>query len=355
MPGRYDRQPMGPALGEAAKKLRYLRNFAAGRLVHVNMQLLYDCNLRCAICEFWKPEYRGRPRLEVEQVRVLSDKLATIGPQVISIGGGEPLLHPDLIGVVQTLANDHFPVMICNGWLVNKDNARGLFRAGIHEISVSVDYVDPQRHDAQRGVPGAHARAMRALRILQENRAYSWQRVHMISVIMNDNLDDVEPLIQMCRDIDVTYLVTLYSDNRGRIERRSIPNDVSERLLELKDRYPEFVVLRGYIGKFSDAILQDGIGPCYTGRNLCNVDSQGDVSLCIDRLEDRAGNILTDPMDEIERRLLGKHLSNQCRACWTSCRGAIETLMHGDERFGNLLDYHRMTRPVPIGPASARH
>ena len=37
----------------------------------------------------------------------------------------------------------------------------------------------------------------------------------MITVLMDDNLDDVEPLIQLSREIGVTYMVNLYSWNRG--------------------------------------------------------------------------------------------------------------------------------------------
>ena len=122
--------------------------------------------------------------------------------------------------------------MICNGWFVTPEIAQALFAAGMHEISVSVDYMDPARHDAQRGTPGAHAQALEALRALMDARTRPHQRVHMISVIMDDNLDDVEPLIRLCRRMGITYLVTLYSDHRGRKSPRTMPAQVSERLLD---------------------------------------------------------------------------------------------------------------------------
>lgn len=333
---------------EGAKLLRYGRSFVARKLVHTNLQLLYRCNFRCTICDYWKPQHGPRPELSLRQVEVISDKLATIGPQIISIGGGEPLLHADIVPIVRTLARDHFPVMICNGWFITPEIARALFAAGMYEISVSVDYMDPGRHDAQRGTPGAHARALQALRTLMDARTRPHQRVHMISVIMDDNLDDVEPLIRLCRRMGITYLVTLYSDHRGRKSPLGVPAAVSERLLELKARYPEFVALRGYLARFGAAAVQGGVLPCYAGRNLCNVDSQGDVSLCIDTLDRTVGNLLGDDPADIEARLLRVHEGNSCSGCWTSCRGSIETLMYGGDRVANLLDYRSMTAPVPL-------
>ncbi|OIP36538.1 MAG: hypothetical protein AUK47_14960 [Deltaproteobacteria bacterium CG2_30_63_29] len=337
-------------VNEPEKKLRYVRSFFARKLIHTNLQILYNCNFRCQICDFWKKPARMKPKLSLDQVDMISDKLAQIGPQIVSIGGGEPLLHKDLDGIVRTLARHHFPVMICNGWFMTEEKAAQLFEAGIHEISVSVDYIDPAKHDAQRGVEGAWQHAIDALQSIERARTKSWQRVHMISVIMSDNIDHVEPLIQKCGDMGITYLVTLYSDARGRPEDRKAKNSrVSEELLRLKDKYPEFVQLRGYLSRFSEAVDHGGVGPCYAGKNLCNIDSQGNVSLCIDHLEDSVGNILEEDMQEIERKLVEKHLNNTCKTCWTSCRGAIETLMHGDSVLSNLIDYYGMTKPMPLG------
>lgn len=338
-----------PAMREIGKMARYAASFAARRLVHTNLQLLYDCNLSCRICDFWEPKWKAEPRLSLAQVEVIARKLAAIGPQIISIGGGEPLLHPELAGIVRALSRRHFPVMICNGWYVTPDNARALFEAGAYEVSVSVDYADRAKHDRQRGVDGAFDRAISALEILNRSRVNPHQRVHMISVVMDDNLDEIEPLIRLSRRMGITYLVTLYSDARGAKESRAIPADVSRRLLALKSAYPEFVALRGYVAQFSRAVRDGGIGPCRAGANLCNIDSRGNMALCIDRMDDPVGNILMDGPEVLVRRLREKVRTNACRDCWTSCRGSIETLMYGPARTGNLWDYYQMARSVGIG------
>ncbi len=327
------------------KKLKYVSSFLRRKIIHTNLQLLYQCNFKCRICDFWKPAYDNAPRLSADDVRIISDKLAQVGPQIVSIGGGEPLMHPEIYEVISHLATHHFPVMICNGWFVTPEIAKELWKRGMYEISVSVDYADPSKHDKQRNKEGAYDHALKALKWLSDNRTNTTQRVHMISVIMKDNLYEVEPLIKICKDLGITYLVTLYSDSRGTKKCRSANLEVSQHLLKMKEKYPEFVVLRGYIDQFAMAVEENGVSPCYAGKNLINIDSQGNVGMCIDRLDSVVGNILQDDMSVIEQKLLDAHKQNECGNCWTSCRGSIETLMYGKDLWGNVKDYYQMTKP----------
>jgi MoaA/NifB/PqqE/SkfB family radical SAM enzyme len=332
------------------KKLVFLQRFARRKLVHLNLQLLYDCNFRCGICDFWKPAYEGKPRLSLAQVRVIAAKLRELGPHIVSIGGGEPFMHRELLPVVEALAQDHFVVMITNGWFVDRARAAALWRAGAYEVSVSVDYADPARHDAQRATPGAHARALAALQVLHETRVHPQQRVNMISVVMDDNVDDVERLVERSAEMGISYLVTLYSHGRGTKDPRAGDRTLGARLLDIKRRHRQFVALRGYLDRFGEAV-SGGVGPCRAGRNLWNVDSQGNATLCIDKLDAPVGNLLVDDPRVIEARLLEAHRRNDCAGCWTSCRGPIETLMYGDDRLANLADYRELTRDVPLGAA----
>jgi MoaA/NifB/PqqE/SkfB family radical SAM enzyme len=335
---------------EGLKQLNFARHFAQKGLIHLNMQLLYDCNFRCTICDFWKEPYQGLPRLTAAQVEVMAQRLKPLGPLIISLGGGEPLLHRELEDIVRILSQDNFPVMICNGWFVTPEKARALFKAGLYEVSISLDYADPARHDAQRGRVGAFERAVSALRALHENRDHASQRVHMISVIMDDNLEEIEPLIKLARKIGVTYLVTFYSSGRGRKEGAMVQSArISRRLLELKKEYPEFVALPGYLRRIAEADNgSKGIFPCYAGKHLFNIDCRGEVTRCIDRLDNPVGNILADDLDELRKRLLLQQEAGDCGDCWTSCRGNVESLMYGRDRLQDLMAYYHLTKRVPL-------
>ncbi|MCP4346088.1 MAG: radical SAM protein [Desulfobacterales bacterium] len=334
---------------DAGKKNLITLSFLRKKLIHCNLQLLYQCNFKCKICNFWKEPYKNSPRLSVQQVRIISEKLKQIGPLVISIGGGEPLLHDELTEIAGILSKNNFTVMISNGWFMTPEKAHSLFSTGMYEISISLDYADPAKHDELRRKNGAFDRALNALKMLHENRVYPYQRVNMITTVFEDNLEDIEPLICLCRDIGITYLVSCYSPARGDIQQGADPGKFSARLMELKKKYRHFVAMRGYLSRFSEAVSNNGISPCYAGKNLFNIDSQGDVTLCIDRLDDPAGNILTDDTELIEKKLLEQHRTNKCIGCWTSCRGPTETLLYGKQRLSNWFDYYRMTKDIGLG------
>ena len=333
----------------SSRDLRYAYNFFKKKMLHVNMQILYNCNFKCKICDFWKEPYLNSPMLSLEHIKIISDKLNHFGPLIVSIGGGEPLLHPYVFEITEKLAQKHYPIMICNGWFINRDNAKSLFHAGMREVSISVDYANPKKHDEQRGAEGAFEKAINALKILNENRSKANQRVHMISVVMDDNLDEIEELILLAKKIGVTYLVTLYSDSRGKKEIKTNMKDASKKLLELKKKYKEFVAIPAYLARFSEATQSEqGISPCTAGINLFNIDSSGNVSLCIDKLDESAGDIITDNIIDIERNLIKLNQTNQCNSCWTSCRGVFQSLLYGENKLQNYRALYDSLKDMPL-------
>jgi MoaA/NifB/PqqE/SkfB family radical SAM enzyme len=222
--------------------------------------------------------------------------------------------------------------------------ARDILRAGLQEISVSIDYRDPARHDAMRGCQGAWDRGIKALELLNRSRPDRRNRVHMISVLMDDNLEDIEELIKLARDLGVTYMLNLYSWNRGTKPRRLPGTRVSEHLIGLKRKYPEFVTLTSYLERLDQAIAEGGIGDCRTGRVLMNIDNRGNVARCTETLDEPIGNILTDDICDVRGRLHEVQRTRPCAQCWTSCRGFAESMMK-PPRLRQFREFYTSVKP----------
>ena len=309
------------------RSIRLAIGMLGRRFFHCNLQVTYRCNLTCKICDFWKSAHDPADELSLDDIRLIGRKLNRLGTLIISLAGGEPLMRKDLFRIIEILNEEnHFPILITNGWYVDEPLARDILRAGLQEISVSVDYADPKMHDAQRGRQGSWDRAINALDLLNKYRPDRRNRVHMISVLMDDNLDQVEDMIKLSREIGVTYMVNLYSWNRGGKERRMPDHHVTEYLMGLKKKYPEFITLTSYIDRLDQAITEGGIGDCQTGRLLMNVDNKGNVSRCTETLDRQVGNILTDDILDIRDRLHAVQSASRCNQCWTSCRGFAESM-----------------------------
>jgi MoaA/NifB/PqqE/SkfB family radical SAM enzyme len=99
------------------------------------------CNLACTYCnefdDFSKP-------VATEAMYARVDKLAALGTSVITISGGEPLLHPELDLIISRIrGHGMIAGMITNGYLLTAERIERLNRAGLEWLQISIDNVTP--------------------------------------------------------------------------------------------------------------------------------------------------------------------------------------------------------------------
>jgi MoaA/NifB/PqqE/SkfB family radical SAM enzyme len=99
------------------------------------------CNLSCTYCnefdDFSKP-------VAIEVMHQRLDQLARLGTTIITISGGEPLLHPDLDLIVARIRKHGMIAgMITNGYLLTAERIQRLNRAGLDHLQISIDNVMP--------------------------------------------------------------------------------------------------------------------------------------------------------------------------------------------------------------------
>ena len=99
------------------------------------------CNLACTYCNEFDNHSDPVPIAEMER-RI--DELGRLGTSVITISGGEPLLHPDLDRVIARIRKTGaIAGMITNGYLLMPDRIERLNRAGLDHMQISIDNVMP--------------------------------------------------------------------------------------------------------------------------------------------------------------------------------------------------------------------
>ena len=99
------------------------------------------CNLACAYCNEYDDFSKPVPT-EVMYQRI--DKLAALGTSVITISGGEPLLHPELDQVIGRIRRRGMIAgLITNGYLLVAERIERLNRAGLEWLQISIDNVTP--------------------------------------------------------------------------------------------------------------------------------------------------------------------------------------------------------------------
>lgn len=99
------------------------------------------CNLACQYCnefdDFSKP-------VPTETMFRRIDKLAELGTSVVTISGGEPLLHPELDDIIGRIRKNGIVAgLITNGYLLVAKRIQALNRAGLEWLQISIDNVTP--------------------------------------------------------------------------------------------------------------------------------------------------------------------------------------------------------------------
>jgi MoaA/NifB/PqqE/SkfB family radical SAM enzyme len=327
------RLPIAAAASYAYRGLRLIEGFVRGRPVHCIVQVSNRCNLSCGFCSFWERPARREDEMSLADFEVISAKLAEAGSMIISIEGGEPLMRPDIVGIVRAFARHHHPILFTNGWRVTEELARELWAAGLSEIGVSIDYATPARHDAHRGQKGTFAAAMRAVDILRDTAPHGRRQVALMTVLMLDNADEMEDLLKISAEKGVNHQTTLISvggDGRADTANKMLPRPgTGAKLAALKARYPHFIAFSGYIEGI-DPFLEGRVAQrstCWAGERFLNIDHMGEVSPCIEKLHLRAGNLRRDPWSVVAARLRGfDEETKGCADCFTSCKGFVEEM-----------------------------
>ena len=109
--------------------------------VDVHIIPMRRCNLACAYCNEYDDHSKPVP---IETMYRRIDRLAELGTTIVTISGGEPLLHPDLDLIIgRVRGHGIIAGMITNGYLLTAERIQRLNRAGLDHLQISIDNVMP--------------------------------------------------------------------------------------------------------------------------------------------------------------------------------------------------------------------
>jgi MoaA/NifB/PqqE/SkfB family radical SAM enzyme len=99
------------------------------------------CNLSCAYCNEYDSYSKPVPLGTIRRRLELLGKLRT---SVITLSGGEPLLHPELDEIIRAIRqNALLAGLITNGYLLTPRRVQELNEAGLDYLQISIDNVMP--------------------------------------------------------------------------------------------------------------------------------------------------------------------------------------------------------------------
>jgi AdoMet-dependent heme synthase len=158
----------------------------------VAWEITRNCNLSCVHCRASATNGPYEGELDTAACLRLLDQIAEVGPAIVILTGGEPLLRPDIFEVAGYGTSKGLKmVMAPNGTLISKENAEKMAASGIKRISISLDGATREKHDLFRGVEGAFDGALRGI----TNAKAAGIEFQINTTITQTNLDEI-PRIQ---------------------------------------------------------------------------------------------------------------------------------------------------------------
>jgi MoaA/NifB/PqqE/SkfB family radical SAM enzyme len=126
-------------LREAAMISRAL--LSTNHVVLAHIIPMRRCNLACGYCN----EYDGSSKpVPLELMKKRLDKLAELGTSIVTISGGEPMMHPELDQIIRHIrSHGMIASLISNGYYFTPDRIKRLNKAGLEFLQISIDNVNP--------------------------------------------------------------------------------------------------------------------------------------------------------------------------------------------------------------------
>ena len=296
------------------------------------------CNMSCKHC------YRDAgdsysEELNTEEAKSLIEEIAKAGFKIMIFSGGEPLLREDLFELIGHASKFKLrPVLGSNGTLITKEMAYKLKEAGVMGIGISLDSLEPSKHNMFRGLDGAWEQTVNGMKNCKE-AGLSFQ-IH--TTVMDWNYKEVLHITDFAVEMGAAAHHIFFLVPTGRavnIKDEFLNAEEYETLLTdivLKQKEVNIEVKPTCAPQFLRIAKEQGVPyrfskGCLAGISYCIINPKGDVQPCA-YLDKPIDNIRHKPFSEIwhdnlvfkELRSLNykgkcggcayKHLCGGCRA-----------------------------------------
>jgi len=263
----------------------------------VAFNLTKRCNLSCAHCYLDAEILKNgsTDELSTDEVKRAIDEIAMVGPEcMIVLTGGEPLLRPDIEEIAAHASGLGLMVVIgSNGITLTRNRVKSLKKAGVAGIGLSIDSLDPQRHDDFRGRRGAWLKTMAAIDACRkEELAF---QIHFS--VTDHTAHEIDDMINFAREAKALVLNVFFLVCTGRGEKYtdiSIENydKVLDRVVEAAHDEKHLMVRAKCAPHFKRLALEFDpewpitmahgyeAGGCIAGTRYARITPEGEVTPC---------------------------------------------------------------------------
>jgi len=227
------------------------------------------CNLACTYCnEFDKTS----DPVPIDEMLKRIDKLAELGASVVTISGGEPMMHPEIYEIIERIRHHNMIAgLISNGYYFQPEKVKKLNEAGLDYLQISIDNVTPD--DVSK----------KSLKVLDGKlinlRDHAKFKVNINSVVGGGvaNPEEALQIANRARELGFSSTVGVIHDGDGLL--KGLTPREKEVYKEIKKKGTKSYARWNW---FQDALVDGGTYEwrCRAGARYLYVDEAGIVSWC---------------------------------------------------------------------------
>jgi radical SAM superfamily enzyme YgiQ (UPF0313 family) len=303
----------------------------------IHLDLTNECNNDCIGCWCRSPLLGDRKMrddiihqtLPFELISHLIDDLEGI-EYIKFVGGGEPLMHPDILKIVEYAKKKNIECEInTNFTLINEHKLKHLAQTGLDIFTVSLWAGTPETYKKvhPNKTEKTFIHIQNILNLLSSMKINGKPKVTIYNVLLNQNYDDFDNMLQFALNVRADSIqFTLMEPIRGKTEILLLNENEKKRLIDkfrkLKETYDptnqiytdpkdgRSIVLmdfEGTIQRLESNVATIGIYdehivnkiPCYVGWLFARVLANGDVIPCCKAHRLPLGNLYKNSFKEI--------------------------------------------------------
>ena len=227
------------------------------------------CNLACGYCNEYDNFSQPVPLEEMFQ-RI--DKLASFGTAIITISGGEPLMHPELDQMLARIRERGMVAgLLTNGYLLTEKRIKRLNAARLEYLQISIDNVTPDEV------------SKKSLKVLDQKLVllarFAEFGVNVNSVIGSgiEHPEDAIVITRRAAELGFTTSVGILHDGDGRLKPLSEAEQNVYRTIKKVGK-----VSYGWMNRFEKNLIRGKPNEwrCRAGSRYLYVDENGLVHYC---------------------------------------------------------------------------
>jgi MoaA/NifB/PqqE/SkfB family radical SAM enzyme len=269
----------------------------------IRLEKSYLCNFQCTHCsaEYYMDRHLHkvikivdeRQKMDLDDVRRLSEEADQLGLARFVITGGEPLVMKDFDAVVEAIDPEkHYIITDTNGWFLDSARAQHLKAIGVEKVQLSLDSFIPEDHDNFRNKKGSYARVMRAV-----DASLDAGLNLILSTVLVRGRASTQEFEDMCRfatDRGIGLYIS-YAKPTGSCSEHPefvITKEDADIVRQLEKTYKIFTHMTPSYGSFKG---------CITTKGIITVTSTMEVTPC-PYIDMSIGNLRQTPLKEVLAR-----------------------------------------------------